>query len=314
MSSPPDNASDLSPDHWMIRILPTCAGPWLKLARVDRPTGTWLLLLPCWGGLLLALNTGATTEHNLLKQVLWSGGLFAIGAFVMRAAGCVINDMADRRYDRRIARTAARPLASGELSMTQAGLFLAALLGVGFLVLIQFNPFTILLALSSVMLVVIYPFMKRLTDWPQAWLGLTFNWGVLVGWASVKGSLALPALVLYGGCLFWTLGYDTIYAHQDKRDDLHVGVRSSALRLGTATKPALVIFYSLTASLWAGAGVFAGVSVFFFLSIICVCAHFIWQIYKLEIDNPACCRTLFFANSTVGFLLCLGLGAGLLWS
>ena len=312
--SPPHNASDLSPDHWMIRLFPAWASPWLKLARVDRPIGTWLLLLPCWAGLLLALNTGATPEQGLLKEALWSGGLFAIGAFVMRAAGCVINDMADRRYDRQVARTATRPLASGELSMTQAGLFLVGLLAVGFLVLIQFNRFTILLALSSVVLVVIYPFMKRLTDWPQAWLGLTFNWGVLVGWASVTGAVALPAFVFYGGCLFWTLGYDTIYAHQDKGDDLRVGVRSSALRLGTMTKPALMIFYALAASLWTGAGVLAGASVVFFLSLVCVCAHFSWQIYKLEIDHPTCCRTLFVANCTVGFLLCLGLGAGLFWS
>ncbi|WP_343560311.1 4-hydroxybenzoate octaprenyltransferase [Kiloniella sp. b19] len=314
MSVPNHSASDIANDHWIIRIAPAFAIPYLKLARADRPIGTWLLLLPCWWGMLLALvATGQGPDAATLFHGLWLAFLFAVGSFVMRGAGCTVNDMADREYDRQVARTALRPLASGALSMKKATAFLALQLLIGLLILLQLNSFTILLAASSLVLVAIYPFMKRITYWPQAWLGLTFNWGALVGWASITGEISLPALLLYAGSLFWTLGYDTIYAHQDKDDDAMIGVKSSALRLGAGTKPALILFYGLTTALWTAAGFVAETAVPYYVAITALAAQFVWQVSSLKIDDPSHCLMLFKSNRYVGFILCAGLIGALVW-
>ena len=233
MSEEPQAASrsDIAENDWIERHAPHRARPYCRLARLDRPIGTMLLLWPCFWGISLAAGSRSWPDLRLLA-------LFAVGALVMRAAGCVINDIADRDFDARVARTAGRPLASGALTPLNAWLFLSALLAGGLVILLQLNRTAIILGLAALPLVGVYPFMKRITWWPQAWLGLTFNWGALMGWAAAGGGADWwPALALYGAGIVWTLGYDTIYAHQDKEDDALIGVKSSARRLGDATRP-----------------------------------------------------------------------------
>jgi 4-hydroxybenzoate polyprenyltransferase len=214
----------------------------------------------------------------------------------MRAAGCTVNDMADRDFDARVARTANRPLASGAVTLRQAVLFLAGLLGLGFAVLIQFNTFAVWVGIGSLPLVAFYPFMKRVTYWPQAWLGLTFNWGALVGWAAVRGDLAWPAVILYAAGFFWTLGYDTIYAHQDKEDDLLVGVKSTALRLGSATRPWLFGFFGVAIALLAAAGWLDGLAWPFYAGLAVGALHLGWQAWAVDTDDPKDCLSKFKSN------------------
>ena len=290
-------ASDIRADHWTLRLAPAPARPYLRLIRIDRPIGTWLLLFPCWWSLSLAAGAkGRWPDPWLLL-------LFALGAFVMRSAGCVVNDLADRKIDARVARTAQRPIASGEISVVQALVFLAALLLVGLVILLQLNWFAVGLGAASLLLVAAYPFMKRVTYWPQAWLGLTFNWGALLGWAAERGSLDPPALWLYAAGLAWTLGYDTIYAHQDKEDDILVGVKSTAIRFGAATKPWLLGFYGITLCLLALAIGAAGLTWPAYLGLALAAAHFLWQIASLDIDEPGNCLARFKSNRVVGWLL-----------
>ena len=235
----PLTVPDAAPGNWVDRSAPRSWRPYLRLARFDRPIGAWLLLFPCWWGQSLGeLSLG----HPFPR--LWYLALFLAGAFVMRGAGCTYNDIVDRDFDARVARTAARPIPSGQVTVAEARMFLAILCIAGFLILIQFNHFTIVLGAGSLVLVAIYPFMKRYTYWPQVVLGLTFKWGALVGWAATTGSLAPAALSLYAGSVLWTVGYDTIYAHQDKEDDLLIGLKSTALKLGTATPRWLAAFYA----------------------------------------------------------------------
>jgi 4-hydroxybenzoate polyprenyltransferase len=229
----------------------------------------------------------------------------------MRAAGCVMNDIADRDFDARVARTANRPIASGVISVRQGLAFMAALSLVGLLVLMQFNGFTVLLAAASLILVALYPFAKRVTDWPQAVLGLTFNWGALVGWSAVTGGLDLPALLLYAAGFFWTLGYDTIYAHQDKADDAVIGVRSTALRLGHRTRPWLAGFYSVAILLVAAAGGSAGgLGWPFAAGVLAVALHFAWQTATLDIEDAKGCLARFRANRHVGLIVFVAIVAG----
>ena len=212
--------------------------PYLQLIRADAPIGYWLLLWPCW--LAVALTSPLT--DGMVYLLL----LFLLGAIVMRGAGCVFNDIVDRHFDALVARTQNRPIATGQVSVLRASLFMAALSLAGLFILLQLNNLAIVVGLCSVPLIVAYPFMKRITWWPQLWLGLTFNWGVLVAWAAVRGSIEWQTLVLYGAGIAWTLGYDTIYAHQDKLDDMLIGVKSSALWLGQHSRPAVYTFYCLT--------------------------------------------------------------------
>ncbi|MDG1691368.1 MAG: 4-hydroxybenzoate octaprenyltransferase [Alphaproteobacteria bacterium] len=290
---PPDSLGETL----LMRALPQAALPYAKLARLDRPIGTWLLFWPCFWGLALAASEG-----NAYPPIV-SLALFGFGALVMRGAGCTFNDIVDRNIDAKVARTAARPLPSGQLSLRQAWQFLLAQLAVGFLVLIQFNWLTIGLGVTSLVLVASYPFMKRFTYWPQFFLGLTFNWGALMGYTAINASLSPAALLLYAAGVFWTLGYDTIYAHQDREDDALIGVKSSALKLGRHTKLALVGFYGATLACLAGVGMLGGMSVLFWPALGVVAYHLAWQIYRLNIDDPENCLYLFRLNRDTGLII-----------
>ena len=294
--------ADAPPDNWVDRHAPVAIRPYLKLARFDRPIGSWLLLFPCWWSLALAELSRGRPYPNL-----WFVALFFIGAFVMRGAGCTWNDIVDRNYDGRVARTAGRPIPSGQVSTFQALLFGVALSLIGFAVLIQFNMFTVWLGVSSLGLIAIYPFFKRFTFWPQVVLGLTFKWGALVGWAAVYGELSTAPLVLYAGCVLWTIGYDTIYAHQDKEDDALLGLKSTALRFGDATQDWVGGFYAGAVVLWAVAGFLAGAHLIFFTALAIVAIALAWQVTTLDIDDPANCLRRFRSNRDVGWGLFLGL-------
>ena len=217
--------------------------------------------------------------------------VFGVGAIVMRGAGDVVNDIYDRDFDRRVARTADRPIASGAVSVRKAMVFLGALLVVGLMILLQLNAFAVVLGAASLILVFTYPLMKRVTYWPQAFLGLTFNWGALLGWAAVHGALAPPALALYAAGFFWTLGYDTIYAHQDKEDDVLVGVKSTALLLGSRSRVWIGLFYGFVAVLLGLAGWLAGLGPWFYFGLTVGIAHLGWQVWRLDIDRAEVCRT-----------------------
>ncbi|MDA0305072.1 MAG: 4-hydroxybenzoate octaprenyltransferase [Proteobacteria bacterium] len=294
-------ATDIPPQSWIDRLAPSFAKPYLRLARADRPIGTWLLLLPCWWGLALATPTWPDWQVMIL---------FAVGSIVMRGAGCTVNDIADRNFDARVARTATRPIASGKISVAKAVLFLGLQLLLGLAVLVQFNMFSIILGISSLALVAAYPFMKRITYWPQLFLGLTFNWGALVGWSVVTGSLAAPALALYGAGIFWTLGYDTIYAHQDKEDDALIGVKSTALKFGAATKPWLAGFYTITLGLLISAGWLAGLGWPFYAALGLAALHLAWQTQNVDITEPKDCLSKFKSNRDFGLMVFVGIVAG----
>src|SRR6516165_8738717 len=241
--------SDIRHGDWVEHYLPARARPYARLARLDRPIGTWLLLFPGWWGIALASRRWPDPVLLLL---------FAIGAVAMRSAGCTLNDIADRDYDGQVARTRLRPLPSGAISLRRAMIFLLLQLTVGAAVLFTLNRTTILLGAAVLVLIATYPFMKRITYWPQVFLGLNFNWGALIGWTAVTGALAWPSLLLYVGGVFWTIGYDTIYAHQDKEDDIRIGVKSSAIALGAHTRPWLFVFYGAAVLFWSAAGGAAG--------------------------------------------------------
>lgn len=296
-----NSASDIRSGDWIDRYIPLPVRPYLRLARIDRPIGIWLLMLPCWWSTALA-SLGWPDPRLLI--------LFALGAAVMRGAGCTLNDIADRDFDARVARTASRPIASGKVCVRRAAVFMAALSLAGLAVLLQFNLFAVVLGAASLLLVAFYPFAKRLTDWPQAVLGLTFNWGALLGWAVVRGDLDWPPVALYVAGIAWTLGYDTIYAHQDKEDDLIVGVRSTALRLGAATKPWLWGFYGAATATLAVAGLLAGLGVAFWPALCVVALHFAWQILRLDIDDPKRCLALFKSNAQAGLLVFVAIVLG----
>jgi len=284
---------------WVNKLSPDFAWPYLQLMRADRPIGTWLLLWPSLWSLALASHYRDVPWQLSLTYIL----LFALGAFVMRGAGCVVNDLADRKYDAMVDRTKGRPLPSGRVSVLQAVIFLGALCLIGLVILLQMNRITIGLGIASLGLVVAYPFMKRVTYWPQIFLGLTFNWGALMGWSAITGSLAWPALLLYGGGIFWTLGYDTIYAHQDKEDDALIGVKSTALRLGENTPKWLAFFYAAMVILFAAAGDMAGMGLGFYLGLALVAGHSVWQIKSLKMDNSENCLALFKSNHWLGLIL-----------
>jgi 4-hydroxybenzoate polyprenyltransferase len=291
---PSDDASDIEAGGWIEKYVPAHARPYVLLARLDRPVGIWLLLLPCWWSAALAAK-GIPSWTLLL--------LFAVGAVIMRAAGCTLNDIADRDFDAQVARTRNRPIASGAIGLRAAHIFLGALLIAGLAVLLCFNREATIVGVASLPLVLIYPFMKRLTDWPQAWLGLTFNWGALMGWAAVTNDLAMPAFLLYAGGFFWTLGYDTIYAHQDRQDDLLIGVRSSALRLGNRTRPFLYVCYGLCLALIAAAGLKAGLGVVFLAWLAPAAVLLLWQTLSVRLDEPADCLAKFRSNLWFGLIV-----------
>ena len=284
---------------------PRAVQPYLRLMRLDRPIGAWLLYWPCVFGLALGAAAAGQSFPDPLYVVLTG-----IGAVVMRGAGCTYNDIVDREYDAKVARTRGRPIPSGAVSVTQAWAFALAQAAIGLLILLVFNRFAIVLGASSLLLVAVYPFMKRITWWPQAWLGLTFNWGVLFGYAAATGTLSVAAYVFYAGCFFWTMGYDTIYAHQDKEDDIMIGVKSSAIRLGARSMPWLYSFYAVAFALMVAGGLAAGLGLVFALAMLVPGAHLLWQLRTLDIDKPLLCLRLFKSNRDTGALITAALMLG----
>ena len=283
--------------NWVDSLAPSYARPYLRLARLDRPIGSWLLLMPCWW------SVGLAGMHNDRFPSLWHILLFFIGAFAMRGAGCTWNDLVDRDLDGRVERTRSRPIPSGQVTVAQATMFMVAQALVGFLVLIQFNRFTVATGIASLLVVVIYPFMKRITYWPQIFLGLAFSWGALMGWPAAFGRLDWPAIVLYVGSILWVIGYDTIYAHQDRDDDLLIGIKSTALLFGERTPTMLATFYAGAIVLIAAAGFMAGGGIIFTIGIIGFAAHLARQVSRLDIDDPAHCLTQFKSNRDAGLIL-----------
>ncbi len=296
---------DAAPHNWVDRFAPEGLRPWLKLGRFDRPAGIWLLLLPGWQGIALA---GAMNGRWPNPWLLLA---FAIGAALMRAAGCAYNDIVDRDIDAKVARTAGRPIASGRISVKQAWIFLAGCSLAALVILLSLGLVAILLGVASLGLVAAYPFMKRITWWPQAWLGLTFNWGALLGYAATSAWLAWPAALLYGGGVFWTLGYDTIYAVQDLEDDALAGVKSSARRLGAAAPTGVMVFYLISIVLVFAAGALAHLGPLFAVLAALYAVHLISQPLRLKLEDPHRALKLFQSNRDAGLILFAALVAGL---
>jgi 4-hydroxybenzoate polyprenyltransferase len=301
MTEASHSIADAERGSLVTRFMPQALLPYAQLMRLDRPVGWWLLLLPCWWGLLLAQAARGDAMPNL-----WFAFLFLAGAIIMRGAGCTLNDIVDRNIDGRVARTRGRPIASGRVSVVSALAFCAILCILGLLVLVQFNAFTIMTGIASLLIVAVYPFMKRITYWPQAVLGLAFNWGALVGWTAVTGTLAPAALLLYAGGFFWTLAYDTIYACQDMEEDALIGVKSTALKFGRNAWAWLGAFFAasilcLDAAVWL-----AGGSLFSHAGVALAALHAIWQLRRFDISRSELALQLFKSNRVFGLLIAGG--------
>ena len=284
--------------NWVDTGAPAWLRPYLRLTRLDRPIGWWLLLLPCWWSAALAAvadgGWGPSPWHVLL---------FLVGAIVMRGAGCTWNDLVDRDIDAKVERTRSRPIPSGQVSVPAAVVFLVAQALLGLLVLVQFNRFAIAVGIASLVVVAIYPFMKRITHWPQIFLGLAFSWGALMGWAAARATLELPALLLYLGSIAWVMHYDTIYAHQDREDDALVGLKSTAILFGAQTRPMLALFSGAAVILIGLAGYGANAGGLFALGLLAFAAHLAWQILRIDIADPESCLRMFRSNRDAGLIL-----------
>lgn len=278
--------------------------PYMKLMRIDKPIGSWLLFWPCGWSIAMAAPAGTFPDIKMLA-------LFGIGAFVMRGAGCTINDMWDKDIDKKVERTRERPLVSGQVSQLQALTFLAGQLSLGLLILLQLNWYSVFLGASSLLLVVIYPLMKRVTYWPQLILGMTFNWGALLGWSAIHGScdwsICLP---LYVSGICWTILYDTIYAHQDKVDDVLLGIKSTALKFGDKTKLYLSGFGAIMIASLITSGITVEQTWPYYTAVTLVGSHLVNQIYTLDMNNPTDCAKKFISNSQVGMILFAGIILG----
>ena len=288
--------------NWVDTHAPQWSRPYLRLSRLDRPIGSWLLLIPCWWSAALAARVAGEIGQLPLDIVL-----FFIGAFAMRGAGCTWNDITDRDLDARVERTRSRPIPAGQVSVPAAMVFLVAQALVGLVVLLQFNRFAVGTGIASLIIVAIYPFMKRITWWPQIVLGLAFSWGALMGFAVTLGRIDATALALYAGSIAWVIGYDTIYAHQDAEDDALIGIKSTALLFGERTHQALILFYSSAVVLIGVAVYLAGARWPAWIGLVAFAANLAWQIRRLKIDDPALCKRLFYSNRDAGFLLFAGL-------
>jgi 4-hydroxybenzoate polyprenyltransferase len=288
--------------NWVDTRAPVWSRPYLRLARLDRPIGSWLLLLPCWWSAALASALARDVRHLPVILIL-----FFIGAFAMRGAGCTWNDITDRDLDAKVERTRSRPIPAGQVGVRQALAFLVAQALVGLAVLLQFNRFAIATGIASLAIVAVYPFMKRITWWPQVVLGLAFSWGALMGFAVVLGQIGFAGLTLYAGSIAWVIGYDTIYAHQDAEDDALIGVKSTARLFGAQTHRALVVFYGLAAILIGMALMLSGAGVWAWIGLGAFAIHLGWQIARLRIDDPALCLRVFKSNRDAGLLLFAGL-------
>ena len=287
-----------STGNWVDTVAPLWLRPYLRLARLDRPIGSWLLLMPCWWSAGLA---AIAAGHPYPDP--WHCLLFFIGAFVMRGAGCTWNDITDRDLDAKVERTRSRPIPSGQVTVKQALAFLILQALIGLVVLLQFNAFTILCGVLSLTTVAVYPFLKRVTHWPQIGLGLAFSWGALMGWPAVFGRLDPATFILYAGSIAWVIAYDTIYAHQDREDDALIGIKSTAILFSQNTKPMLAAFFSLAVGLIGIAGWLAGAGVIFAIGLAAFALHLAWQVQRLDISNSALCLRLFKSNRDAGLIL-----------
>jgi 4-hydroxybenzoate polyprenyltransferase len=312
--TPEDAVADAVTGNWVDTLAPAWSRPYLRLSRADRPIGTWLLLLPCWWGVLLA----AAAETPRLFDLWIIAGCF-IGAFLMRGAGCTWNDITDRDFDAQVARTRSRPIPSGQVSLKQALAWLVVQTGTAFFILLTFNWAAIALGILALLPVVVYPFAKRFTWWPQVFLGLAFNWGALLAWVAHTGSLSWPPVILYIAGIAWTLFYDTIYAHQDTEDDALIGVKSTARLFGDNSKVWLRGFLMATVALMALAMIAALVPDANVLSLTLALAgvwafgwHLAWQLRNLDIDDPENCLMLFRSNRNAGLIPALFLAAAAL--
>jgi 4-hydroxybenzoate polyprenyltransferase len=288
--------------NWVDTRAPQWSRPYLRLSRLDRPIGSWLLLIPCWWS--AALAAGVTGD---LSRLPFTIALFFVGAFAMRGAGCTWNDITDRDLDAKVERTRSRPIPAGQVSVPQAIAFLVVQALIGLAVLLQFNRFAVMTGIASLVIVAVYPFMKRITWWPQIVLGLAFSWGALMGFAVTLGRLDATALLLYAGSIAWVIGYDTIYAHQDAEDDALIGIKSTALLFGPRTRPALMAFYGLALVLIGAAFALAGAGFPTWIGLAAFAAHLVWQIGRLQIGDPALCLRIFKSNRDAGLLLFIGL-------
>ena len=306
-AEPPNAARD----NIAMRIAPARARPFLELARHDKPIGTWLLFFPCAWAFVLAITSVGASQLSMRHVGIFV--LLGLGAVLMRGAGCSWNDILDRNIDKQVHRSKSRPLATGSISLTQAFAFLFAQLAVAFVVLLQFNLFTVVLALVVVPLVVFYPFAKRVTQMPQIVLGFTFAWGALVGWSAVTGALALAPVLLYIGCIAWTVGYDTIYAHQDSRDDAILGLGSSALLWGESSRIAVGVCYFIAAGALVLAAVLSGSGWMFYACMPLIIAHLLWQLVRFDSEDASACSRVFRSNRDLGALVTLALALGA-WS
>ena len=305
MTAADGRVADAVRGSWVDVYAPAGWRPYLRLARADRPIGSWLLLLPCWWSAAFAAIAAGQPLPNL-----WHMLLFAIGAVAMRGAGCTYNDLVDRDIDALVERTRSRPLPAGQVTARQAKIFLVAQVALGALVLLALaQPFAWLVGLASLGIVAIYPFMKRITSWPQSVLGLAFSWGALMGWAAAFGRLDAPALLLYAGSILWVIGYDTIYAHQDREDDAIVGVRSTALLFGERTPLFLSLFYGAAVAVFAAALWSLGAPALAYVGLAAFAAHLVWQVRTLDIADPDRCLMLFKSNRDAGLVFLAGLMA-----
>jgi 4-hydroxybenzoate polyprenyltransferase len=301
MSGAADRVADAT-GNWVDSRAPRWSRPYLRLSRLDRPIGAWLLLMPCWWSAAIA----AGMAHSI-DQLPFILALFFVGAFVMRGAGCTWNDITDRDLDARVERTRSRPIPAGQVSVPQALAFLIVQALIGLAVLLQFNFFAVAIGIASLIVVAVYPFMKRITWWPQIVLGLAFSWGALMGFAVTLGRIDAAAIALYAGSIAWVIGYDTIYAHQDTEDDALIGIKSTARLFGSRTGPALMLFYGLAVVLIGVALALAGTGFPAWIGLAAFAAHLVWQIRRLQIDDPALCLRLFKSNRDAGLLLFAGL-------
>jgi 4-hydroxybenzoate polyprenyltransferase len=294
--------ADAPRGNWVDAFAPDWLKPYARLARWDRPIGFWLLFWPCAFGIALAWLAEPA------RPFYWLGLIeMFIGAIAMRGAGCALNDIVDADIDARVERTRSRPIPSGQISKRAAAIFLALQALVGLVILLQFNGLTIQLGLASVVLIAIYPFMKRITWWPQLFLGLAFSWGALVGWTATTGSLPAAPLWLYAGCILWVIGYDTIYAVQDVEDDALVGVRSTARLFGTNVQPAVALFYAGALILWTVAAILAGAGWIFGAALAAIATLLFWQVLTLDGTKPGNALNRFKANNWVGLALTLAI-------
>ncbi len=302
--APGGRVADAAPGNFVDRYAPNWFKPYARLMRLDRPIGWQLLLFPCWWSLWLAADALGWRFPPVLDVLL-----FLVGAVVMRGAGCVYNDIADRHLDAQVARTRSRPIPSGQVAVREAVLFMLFLALIGLFVLIWFNPFTVVLGAASLMVVAVYPFMKRFSDWPQLVLGFAFAWGALMGWAAVWGKLHLAALLLYAGSVLWVIGYDTIYAMQDVEDDALVGVRSTARRFGARARGLVAACYLGAVALFGGAFWYGGAEWIAFAGLAAGAGHLGWQVWRLDPRNPRRCLEVFRSNQVFGLVILAGVAA-----